>query len=133
MYGARKKVWKMLRNRKAEISERVEVSDIGINTWENYFQQLYNENMGQTQEIQINMNIIDNGDDMEEITAEDINEAMKTLKNKKAPGQDEISNEILKSGGKRIREQMKVLFNKILELREISQEWKTDFQKGKEK
>lgn len=59
---------------------------------------------------------------MDEITAEDINEAMKTLKNKKAPGQDEISNEMLKFGGKRIREQIKVLFNKILELGEILQE-----------
>ena len=59
-------------------------------------------------------------DEIEEIEIKDI---LKTLKNNKAPGLDEITNEILKKGGKDIAESLRAMFNKILRGNKCPGEW----------
>jgi hypothetical protein len=40
LYGAQKRVWKMLRNKKKPVSEYVQTNKIAVREWENYFQSL---------------------------------------------------------------------------------------------
>ena len=50
--------------------------------------------------------------------------AVKQMKNYKAPGLDDISSDILKLGGKEIYTQLASLYNQILKERKIPKEWK---------
>ena len=51
----------------------------------------------------------------QKITTEETNESIKYLKTKKAPGLDNITNEMIKCSGRNMIEHLKVLFNKIIE------------------
>jgi len=42
LYGAQKKVWKMLKNRKKPINEFVQTNKVTKDVWEKYFRKLYN-------------------------------------------------------------------------------------------
>ncbi|XP_045467858.1 craniofacial development protein 2-like [Harmonia axyridis] len=41
LYGAQKKVWNMLRNRKKPVNEHIQMTRISSDTWEKHFHQLY--------------------------------------------------------------------------------------------
>jgi len=42
LYGAQKKVWKMLKNRTKPINEFVQTNRVTKDVWEKYFRKLYN-------------------------------------------------------------------------------------------
>ena len=58
-----------------------------------------------------------------EIKQEEIEKYISTLKNQKAPGVDEIPNEFIKYGGKKLATALTSLYNKILFSKEIPVEW----------
>lgn len=71
-----------------------------------------------------------------EITNQAVEEAIQKLKNRKSPGPDEIPNELLKYGGPQLSNELKSLFNRILNTGKVPEEWKKSvtipvFKKGK--
>jgi endonuclease/exonuclease/phosphatase family metal-dependent hydrolase len=128
LYGAQKKVWKMLRNRKKPINELIQTKSITIEQWESYFKELYNDNSEKsTKTLPTNEKV--------EITETETARAIKKLKNRKSPGIDNIPNELIKYAGTSLATEINRLFNKILETTSIPNEWRTSvtipiFKKG---
>lgn len=60
---------------------------------------------------------------IEKPSLEEVNEAIKSLKNNKAPGEDGISSEMLKYSGKEMRQCIYKLLVRIWEMEEMPQEW----------
>jgi len=92
--------------------------------WEEYFDKLLN-----TEEPR---ELIKNGTkeigelevDIEELTVEDVNEAIRNLKNNKAAGPDRIHLELIKYGGNKLLNRMYELVRPIWEEGRIPEEWK---------
>jgi len=118
LYGAQKKVWKMLRGLKKPISEYKQLSTINTEQWESYFTSLYSS--GTPLHIpQMNNHL------NASISLDEVEENIKKLKNRKANGVDRIPNELLKYGGAGVNEQIHILFNKILEEKVVPNSWTT--------
>lgn len=86
--------------------------------WKEYFEHLYKQEQNSERSAWINGN-----KENIKITIDDKHKAMKSQKNRKAPGSDG-TNELLKYGGKHVEELTK-LFNIILECGKEPAEWKT--------
>lgn len=72
---------------------------------------------------------------MTEISQEEIKQAIGKIKSKKAPGPDELGNEVWIYGGAELREKLRELLNEILRGGPISDGWKSEnlepiFKKG---
>ena len=72
--------------------------------------------------------IIENNDDENILTdikidLEIIHDALSIAKNNKAPGADNITNELLKNGGNAMETSLVQLFNKLLQIEKIPDEW----------
>ena len=112
----------MLRNLKKPVNEFVNFSNVSIATWEKYFTELYSEEHENTETV-----FNENSDCQYEISADDVQLAVAKLKNRKSPGPDEITNEMLKYGGETLCAELALLFNKILENGEVPESWKHSF------
>lgn len=116
MYGAQRKVWKMLKNRKKPVNEYVQTKGVPLEQWEKYFRDLYD-----AQEIE--------GPEVHETPPNalfenaEIKQKLTKLKNRKAPGTDNIPNEFLKYGGKELINKLTILFNKIITTGEVPDDW----------
>jgi hypothetical protein len=74
------------------VNEFVTNNNINIREWENFFCELYR---GTINDLEPMFNI---KDDIP-ISKEEIEKELRSLKNRKSPGPDSISNEMLKNGG----------------------------------
>lgn len=130
MYGSQRRIWGMLRRNKQEIKDTVQTNKITIDQWETYFKNLYRETE------QIEQPIIDTEDDNNiELTIEMIEDNFKSLKNRKSPGPNEITNEMLKYGGPNLQKEILAFFQNIISKQKIPAEWKNSttipiFKKG---
>ena len=88
-------IWKIV-NRERKRRKRVN-QDIDMVKWEKYFMELLG---GVENRIRKGDKEGREGDEEEEITWEEINEAIDAMKDKKAAGIDEMPNEVWKNGGK---------------------------------
>lgn len=121
LYGAQRKIWGMLRNRRKEIAEYTKTVQIDEETWVEHFTKLHNTRRGQDRDRHIEE---DGNTETSEITIQMVKEAIKNLKNRKSPGQDEIPNELLKYGGPKLVKELTTLFNKITTTGKVPAEWK---------
>lgn len=95
--GTQSKVWKMIRNRKADVNESGITDTISKEIWTEYFKTMYNGD-GTTENL--NDQIIEElGNNKTDITREDIRTTVMKLKGRKASGMDGIANEMLQFGG----------------------------------
>lgn len=128
LYGTQKRVWKMLRASRREINETVQINNITAEKWTTHFRELYAENNNKTGNNagrhRIHRQTALSNTESEPITATRIRSEMRKLKNGKAPGPDNIRNELLKYGGNRLAEQFKVLYNKIIKDTSIPEDWR---------
>lgn len=70
------------------------------------------------------INILNVGsEDIPEITIEEIKETLKQMKNRKCPGEDQITSEMLKMGGKAVEKAIHILLNKCLQEGKIPTDW----------
>jgi hypothetical protein len=106
IYGAQKKVWKLIRSKKKEVNELVINNKITIDEWENFFSELYRGT----------------SDDLESMPV--IREELGSLKIRKSPGPDSIFNEMLKYGGTELTLHLMQLFQQIFKLHTIPKAWK---------
>ena len=119
LYGSQKKIWKMLRNRKSEVNETVQLHKISGSVWWQHFSSLYNSG------TQLDNTVTaDEGNDCEseriEIRVSELEKALISLKNRKAPSQEDISNELLKYGGRSLMVELIKLFTMITDQRKDS-------------
>lgn len=126
LYGCQKIIWKMLRKHKKGIDEEHQIDHINPNTWAKYFQNLYdNGEKTTTEDMRTDPDLPTIDDDNWTITQEELSAAIKTLKGRKAPGIDLITNEILRAGGPQLEDELWNLFNKNVKTGKIPQDWKT--------
>lgn len=62
-------------------------------------------------------------EDMPEITIDEVEAALKEMKNNKAPGDDELPIEAVKKGGEVMLQAVTALFNKCLEQEKVAESW----------
>ena len=84
----------------------------------NYLKNLYGKEHSQSDPSNPHITI----DDNLVISKEDVKVALEKLRNRKSPGVDGITNELLKYGGESIIEQLLILINKILQSHKIPDE-----------
>ncbi|XP_055384192.1 uncharacterized protein LOC129613898 [Condylostylus longicornis] len=133
LYGAPKKVWNMLRNRKKPINEYLTFSNIQIEAWEEYFCDLYNS-VALPDDYR-NNNQSYAGGRAYYLSCDIVKANISKLKNRKSPRIDEISNAMIKYGGEQFQNEIVHLFNKILTYKQAPREWKNSitvpiFKKG---
>ena len=121
IYRAQKKVWKMINKNKKEMNEFVSKNKITIEEWEDFFGNLY------TSTICPNVEPLAQKIDDIFFSTEEIEKEVKTLKNRKSPGHDNISNEMLKYGGGELVLKITQMFQNILTQCEIPKSWKESF------
>ena len=124
IYGAQKKVWKLIRRTKKEVNELVINNKITIDEWETFFRELY---MGTSEDSEPMLAI---REDIP-LSKEDIEKKLRSLKNRKSPGPDGIFNEMLTE----LTLHLTQLFQQIFKLCTIPKAWKQStiiplFQKG---
>lgn len=94
----------------------------GLNRWQEYFDELLNgQPRQQLEELPKYQNV---QPQIEKPSLNEISEAIKTLKNNKAPGEDTINAEIIKAGKEVVAREIHKLILDIWERREIPREWK---------
>lgn len=133
LYGGQKKVWNMLRNLQKPLNEAVSFSKISTSEWETYFKDLYGSNDNNTLELETSLAI--SGTQHPEINIDEVTKTVTKLKNRKSPGIDQITNEMIKYGGKECWSELCKLYNKIIQQGEVPESWKTSitvpiFKKG---
>ena len=92
--------------------------------WKEHFEAILN-----TQIPQENPEIWESEEDLDILTeppsVEEVYQAIKKIKSDKAPGEDEITADLLKGGGMEICYVLCLIFNNICENEEAPEEWKT--------
>lgn len=129
-YGLQKEIWRMIRGQRKEMKELIEVRHIEKDTWIDHLKQLHNgtENLTpETPEIVT--------DETLQIEEQEVEQALKKLKNRKSAGKDGIQNELLKYGGTKLTSELTKFINKIIQESRIPEEWRTSimillFKKG---
>ncbi|XP_044749780.1 uncharacterized protein LOC123310377 [Coccinella septempunctata] len=98
LYGGQRKIWNMLRKRKKPVNEEVVINAIDQEIWVKYFENLYDTGNDDNNELETQdpPSPYETGD---QITLEELQNALKKPKNRKSPGTDQIPNELLKYGG----------------------------------
>lgn len=133
IYGAQRKVWGMLKRARQGVNEYTQTNVIDENTWSTHFKKMYSQG-NQLHYDRLFETVAHNTT----ITTEMTDEALRKLKNRKAAGQDKISNELLKYGGTDLSREFTKLFQMILTKGAVPKEWKSSitvpiFKKGDKK
>jgi len=117
IYGAQKKVWKLIRRTKKEVNEFVTNNKITVDELEIFFRELYRGTSSDLGNIlAINEAI--------PLSKDEIEKELRSLKNRKSPGPDGISNEMLKYGGTELTLHLTQLLQQILKISNIPKAWK---------
>jgi hypothetical protein len=114
----------MLRNRKLEVNETVQLNKISGSEWWQHFSPLYNSSTSEDNFVTVNEGN-NHGLERIEIIECELEKALVSLKSRKAPSQDDICNERLKYGGRSLIAELIKMFRKIIDQRKIPASWKT--------
>lgn len=134
LYGAQKKVWGMLRNRKKPVNEYLTLKNISLQSWEEYFRNLFNNSDRYLSSVTNDIDLATEERPFS-ITPTTVRNNILKLKNRKSPGPDKITNEMIKYGGEELNTEITKLFQKIVTVEKVPKEWKNSitipiFKKG---
>lgn len=95
-----------------------------IDRWKEYFQELLNNNDNEEEE-QENKDTQYNGPHLNipPPTREEVEQQVKKLQNHKSPGEDEITNELIKNGGEELINNLQELISDIWIKEQMPEEW----------
>ena len=100
-----------------------------LELWQDHFEEHLNTSFQHDDEalnsLETNPDLTLENEAPDPITKEEIKSAIRKMKNRKAPGSDEITAEVMKAGGETMIELLKKIFNKIL----TSEKTPADFSK----
>lgn len=120
-----------LHNVKSKSGEILSEKNEIINRWKSYFEDILNgeeDEMLESQDCEIyQMNTMENNEEDPNITPPEYSEvtkAIKELKNNKAPGEDSITPELIKSAGFECQKRIHQLILKIWENEALPDEWR---------
>lgn len=104
LYGAQKRVWKMLQKQKKNVNECIQINNITKEEWTGYFR----KQLPQSKNPNMTVNHGTNNTKIV-IPMEKIKEHIQQLKNRKSPGLDFITNEMIKYGSESLHKQIQRL------------------------
>lgn len=108
LYGAQKRIWNMIRKRKKQVNEEVQINNITPEIWIKHFGNLLGQEPTKD-------NLEMDAPQADSITLEEVQKATQKTKNRNAPGIDNITNETIKYVGLEIQKEITKLFQKIIE------------------
>jgi len=111
----------IIRNKKGEFAK---ITKEKAEIWKEYFDKLLNTEEPRELIKSGNKEVSEVEVDVEELTIEDVKEAIRNLKNNKAAGTDGIHPELIKYGGNKLLNRMYELVRQIWEEERIPEEWK---------
>jgi hypothetical protein len=91
--------------------------------WKEYFQELYNVQNTVDETVLDELPTLTETEQFPTFIREEIKASVESLKKRKAPGNDNISAELLQAGGEYVVDALLTLFNKIHEKTETPREW----------
>ena len=100
-------------NSKVEIKQR----------WKQHYEELYNDGNPVDRTVLEELPVINSHEQMPDIMEEEVETAIKNLKRKKAPGEDNITAEMIQAGGSCSVEMMHRLCNKIYYDKDCPRDW----------
>ena len=92
-----------------------------LNVCAKFYQDLYSSNSDQSSAIGPHTQ---NNEKIPLFVEDEIRNALKSMKANKAPGNDQITSDVIKLGGTQVIKQLKIIFNNILKSKTIPKEWK---------
>lgn len=107
-----------IKNKNGEII--TEDSEI-MKRWKEYFQELLGNNRDTEQRTRQREIIEENND--QNITAKELNDVIRNLKNGKAPGHDKITSEMIKNMGTEAKKILLKIYNMIWNIEQIPNDW----------
>jgi hypothetical protein len=97
-----------------------------LNRWKEHFEELLNAEQNVRQQAQARASYrVDDGVDFPPPTRQELEDAIRKLKNNKAPGDDNLPGELFKAGGARLHEVMHRLILRAWSEESLPDEWKT--------
>lgn len=122
-----REAWKVINTLRENNRQKAKIQMIQIETWKKYYEQMLTED----RQEYIRRDPEQRRDDdlrVERITEQEIREALKGIKNNKAPGPGNIPIELVKHAPTRLIEILQEIFNRcLIEREEIPTEWKLGY------
>ena len=94
---------------------------------ENFYRKLYSQSVPEPDYLQeVRDRVIRNvgSEDIPEIDMMELRTALQQMRNRKAPGEDQVTSEMLKTGGETLDRALLILMNKCLEEGRIPDAWR---------
>lgn len=110
-----------IKNQQGEVvTERQQITS----TIQQFYSGLYRQSVPKPNRSRIQMVQNVGSEDIPEVDTAELRMALKQMKNRKAPGEDLITVEMLKNGGKTLEKALIILFNRCLEEGKIPDTWR---------
>jgi hypothetical protein len=92
--------------------------------WKEYFEELLNGNRNEEKEINELPELVEDSNSEKHPTVEEVRNSLRTLKNNKAPGDDNIPAELLKYGGNKVIKSIHDLVTLVWEKEQMPKDWR---------
>ena len=119
-YKLRPKVYKIIRRIGTNFNERVGLPKIKINNAKEYFEELWSDENAQDTKIEDEIRETE-----DRISFKELQEALKTAKNAKAPGEDGIPTELYKYASGEYKRKLLEFLNRMYQEEKVLEEFKT--------
>lgn len=117
LFGRQALAFKVMRSLNKNVRENVQINIIEKDRWIKHYKDLWYEEQSETVKIQANA-------DVDNLSIEELQEALKKSKNRKAPGMNGINTEFLKYAGILFHLRLLHFFNMCWKNKQIPKEWR---------
>ena len=125
--GTQRRGFKIFKQLQLQERDKLKFDPITKTEWKEYYGKLWNEQGSKGEEEKEEERKSEWTDDNEEmIKIEELNEALRNAKNRKSCGLDNLPMELCKFGGNELKIHFLEPFNKIIDKKQMPQEWYTE-------